>query len=119
MSTSDTASDAPGTPTAIDGPPAAALIAAGVGAFVLGLFTTLAEASTGTKEFLQLTDDVGPLAGKTVFAVIAYFVSFLILGLVWRGRSFALKTILTVAIVLMALGVLMTFPPFFQAFASE
>ena len=38
--------------TRIEGTAAAALLAAGVGAFVLGLLTTLAEASTGMKDFL-------------------------------------------------------------------
>jgi len=33
---------------------------------------TLDEASTGVHDFLQFNDRVGPLSGKTIFAVIAY-----------------------------------------------
>lgn len=51
-----------------DGPLAAALLAAGIGAFALGLFTTLAEASVGFRERLILNAGVGPLSGKTVWA---------------------------------------------------
>ncbi len=49
----------------------------------------------------------------------AYFGSFLILGLAWRGKTFALRPILIAAGVLVLLGLLFTFPPIFQAFASE
>ena len=119
MSTStQTPADPDTEPTRIDGPPAASLVAAGIGAVTLGLFVTLAEASTGIKDWLQWNDRVGPLSGKTLLAVVAYFGTFLILGLWWRGRTFGLRSILIVAGVLLALGLLFTFPPIFQAFAS-
>jgi hypothetical protein len=119
MSTTEAPADSEITETRIDGPPAASLIAAGIGAATLGLFVTLAEASTGMKEWLQWNDRVGPLSGKTILAVVAYFGSFLILGVWWRNRNFALRTILIVSGLLVALGLLFTFPPIFQAFASE
>ena len=119
MSTADTSTATENGPTPIDGPPAAGLIATGIGAVTLGLFTTLAEASTGIKDFLQMNDRVGPLAGKTILAAIAYFLSFAILGIVWRQKSFALRTIILATAVLVAVGLLFTFPPIFQAFASE
>lgn len=106
-------------PTRIDGPPAASLIAAGVGAAVLGLFVTLAEASTDIKDWLQWNDRVGPLSGKTILAVIAHFGTFAVLGFLWRGKSFALRSILIAVGVLVVLGLLFTFPPIFQAFASD
>jgi hypothetical protein len=119
MSTTQTPADLEATPARIDGPPAASLIAAGIGAAALGLFVTLAEASTGIADWLQWNDRVGPLSGKTILATVAYFGSFLILGLWWRNRTFALKTILLASGILVALGVLFTFPPIFQAFASD
>jgi hypothetical protein len=119
MSAVQTSSEPAQGPARIDGPPAASLIAAGVGAVVLGLFVTLAEASTDVNDWLQWNDRVGPLSGKTILAAIAYFGSFLVLGLWWRGRSFALRTIVIVVCVLIALGLLFTFPPVFQAFASD
>jgi hypothetical protein len=119
MSTTQTPAELEEDRARIDGPPAASLIAAGIGAVTLGLFVTLAEASTGIKDWLQWNDRVGPLSGKTILAVVAYFASFLILALWWRDKSFALKTILLAASVLVALGVLFTFPPIFQAFATD
>lgn len=101
------------------GPVAAAVLAAGIGAFVLGLLTTLAEASTGIHDFLEFSDDVGPLSGKTILAVVAYFVSWGALHSLWRRENRDLRPILITAAVLAALGILGTFPTFFQAFASE
>jgi hypothetical protein len=103
----------------LTGPVAAAVLAAGIGAFVLGLLTTLSEASTGVHDFLEFSDDVGPLSGKTILAVVAYFGSWAILHGVWRRQNPSLRPILIAAAVLVALGILGTFPTFFQAFASE
>jgi hypothetical protein len=103
--------------TRIEGLAAAALLAAGSGAFVLGLLTTLAEASTGIKDFLQFNDRVGPLSGKTIIAAIAYFGALLVFALPFRGRQLALRPVLVAAVILLVLGLVGTFPTFFQAFA--
>jgi len=101
------------------GPVAAAVLATGIGAFVLGLLTTLNEASTGVHDFLEFDEGVGPLSGKTIIATIAYFVSWAILHGLWRRQNPALRPILIATTVLIVLGILGTFPTFFQAFASE
>ena len=101
------------------GPAAAATLAVGVGAFVLGLLTTLAEASTSIHDWLQFNDRVGPLSGKTIIAVIAFFASWGVLAALWRRSSPPLRPVLVAAAVLIVLGLLGTFPIFFQAFASE
>jgi hypothetical protein len=101
----------------IEGVAAAALLAAGLGAFALGLLTTLAEASTGISDFLQFNDRVGPLSGKTILATVAYFGALLVFWLLFRDRQLALRPVLVAAVVLLVLGLLGTFPTFFQAFA--
>ena len=101
------------------GPVAAALLATGIGVFTLGLLTTLSEASTGIHDFLDLRDDVGPLSGKTILAVVAYLGSWAILHALWRRQNPVLRPILIATAVLIVLGILGTFPTFFQAFASE
>jgi hypothetical protein len=101
------------------GPVAAGLLATGIGIFTLGLFTTLSEASTGIHDFLDFKDEVGPLSGKTILAVIAYFGSWAVLHALWRRQSPVLRPILIATAVLIALGILGTFPTFFQAFASD
>jgi hypothetical protein len=100
-----------------EGPIAAAILAAGIGSFALGLFTTLAEASEGFKEFLNFYDPVGPLSGKTIGAVVVWLVSWAVLHLVYRKKPVESRRELAVSLVLIGLGLLGTFPVFFQAFA--
>src|SRR4029450_3663559 len=114
MSTAE--SSAVASETQIEGIAAAALLAAGTGAFVLGVLTTLAEASTGTADFLQFNDRVGPLSGKTIIAAIAYFGALLVFGLLFRARPLSLRALPPAPRVLLPLGLLGTFPTFFQAF---
>lgn len=101
------------------GPVAAVLLASGIGSFVLGLFTVLSEASEGIHEFLVFDEGVGPLSGKTTLAVIAFVASGIVLGYGLRKREVNLKSVLTATVVLIALGVLFTFPEVFLAFKSE
>lgn len=105
-----------------DGPGAAMLISAGIGIFVLGLFTVLAEASTGIKDWLQTFEmglGVGPLAGKIAMGTIAYFVSLGALWALWRNKDVNLRHAFIIGCALGALGALMTFPTFFQLFAAK
>ena len=109
-----------------NGPPAAAFLAAGIGAFVLGLTVTLAEAfppAEGQAAFWDFSRNfgigsgVGPLSGKVIVGTLAYVVSFIGFGLAWRGREVNLRTVLIVSGILLALGFALTFPPIFEAFA--
>jgi hypothetical protein len=111
--------------TRANGPAAAAFLAAGIAGFVLGLMVTLAEALPEFKAWLDFSANygigsgVGPLSGKTIIASLAYFASFALFGLLWRGREVNLGRVLAVAGVLLALGFALTFPPIFEVFAAE
>lgn len=102
-----------------DGPLAAVLLAAGIGSFALGLVTTLAEASMEFRERLILDAGVGPLSGKTVWATVIFVIAWVVLHVMWRERDRMLRSATTAFIVLTLLGLLGTFPIFFQAFAPE
>ncbi len=102
-----------------EGPISAAIIAAGIGAAALGLFTTLAEASATVKDWLQWNDRVGPLSGKTLLAVAVWLAAWAILHVTLRNRPFETRRALIITLVLLVLGVIGTFPTFFQAFTSE
>ena len=56
---------------------------------------------------------------ETILAVIAYFGSWAILHGLWRRQNPLLRPVLIAAAALTVLGILGTFPIFFQAFASE
>jgi hypothetical protein len=105
-----------------DGPGAAAMLAAGIGIFVLGLLTTLNEASESLSSFLedfQGSVGVGPLAGKTILGSVAFFASWAILGVLWWNRTVNIKKIFYIGLALGILGAVAMFPPFFEAFAAE
>jgi hypothetical protein len=100
-----------------EGPIVAAILAGGVGCLALGVFTTLAEASTSVASKLAWSDEVGPLSGKTFMTVIVWLLSWAILHATYRHREAGTKQALTIALVMTGLGVLLTFPTFFQLFA--
>lgn len=60
-----------------------------------------------------------PLGGKVGLAVIAYVVSLAVLLAVWWKKDVNIKTWFWISLGLGCLGVLMTFPLFFQIFAAE
>jgi fluoride ion exporter CrcB/FEX len=102
-----------------EGPISAAIIAGGIGAFALGLLTTLAEANETISGWLELKVSVGPLSGKTTFAVLIWLVAWAVLHVAMKDKGYETRRAFTIAIVLVALGVIATFPTFFQLFAVE
>jgi hypothetical protein len=105
-----------------DGPAAAAAFAAGFGIFVLGLLTVLSEVSVPIHDWLETWEfdqGVGPLAGKTTVAAIAWAVGWIVVGaLLWK-RDVNLKAWFAISLVLGILGAVGTFPPIFLSFAPE
>lgn len=97
----------------------AAFIAAGVGCLTLGILVTAAELSAPIKDTLNVYNPVGPLSGKTLGAVIVWFITWVILHFQWRARSMPLGKWLKITWVLVGLGLLLTFPPIFTMFAAE
>ncbi|PWU45609.1 hypothetical protein DLE60_26420 [Micromonospora globispora] len=101
-----------------EGPIAAAILAGGVGALALGVVTTLSEASTGFKDALNWNNAVGPLSGKTIVTVLVWLAAWVVLHLVYRNKPYETRRALTIALILIGLGVVGTFPTFFQAFGG-
>jgi hypothetical protein len=101
------------------GPVAAALIAVGLGSLALAILVVWAESSESFAESLSYDDEVGPLAGKTIWATVVYFMSWVGLHFALRKRDIPLKTVATITAVLLALAFIGTFSPFFEMFAPE
>jgi hypothetical protein len=105
-----------------DGPGAAVMMAAGIGIFVLGLFTLLSEASVPIHDWLESLEfgrGVGPLAGKTILGTVGFFASWIVLGMAWRTKELDLRRWFWIALALGVVGAVMMFPPVFQVFATE
>ncbi|MBI2370436.1 MAG: hypothetical protein HYV08_09435 [Deltaproteobacteria bacterium] len=101
-----------------NGAAAAAALASGIGSLALGLFTTLAQAIVPVKDALNLYNPVGPLSGKTTAAVAVWVVSWAILHGLWKDRQVEFGRVFLATLILIALGLLGTFPPFFEAFGG-
>jgi hypothetical protein len=105
-----------------DGPGAAVMMAAGIGIFVLGLFTLVSEASVSIHDWLESLEfgrGVGPLAGKTILGTVGFFGSWIVLGMAWRTKELDLRRWFWIALALGVVGAVLMFPPVFQAFATE
>lgn len=105
--------------TVRNGVAAAAILSAGMGSFALGIFVVLAEISPWAKGIMTLTAPVGPLSGKTTFAVIVWLVSWMVLHLGWRNRDIGrFNEVIVAAFILIGFGFLGTFPTFFELFTA-
>jgi hypothetical protein len=102
-----------------DGPVAAVLLAAGIGALVLAVLTVVAESSESFAESLAYDLEVGPLSGKTIWATVAFLASWGALTAALRNRQVGLGKVAIVSAVLIGLALIGTFAPFFQLFAPE
>jgi hypothetical protein len=98
------------------GPAAAVLLAAGLGCFVLGLLSVLTAASAGVSDALTLSERVGDVSGITTAAALIFVAAWAVLTLVWRRADPPLVRVAAAGGLLLALGLLGTFPPFFNLF---
>lgn len=98
------------------GPAAAAILAACAAVFLIGVLTVGAEASKGVQSFLNWWSPAGPLSGKTGLPAILWIVGWVSLHNAWKGKAVNFGKIWKVSVVLLVLGLLGVFPPFFESF---
>ena len=108
-----------GTDGIPSGPGAAAILAAGIGCFAVGLFATLGDAFPAIAHFFVFYTPTGPLSGVTTSAIIVWLLSWYGLNRRWATRTVAMTKVNIGAFVLLALGVLLTFPPFMDALQGK
>lgn len=102
-----------------NGAGAAALLSAGLGCAVFGLFVVLNEASATFHDLMILNSAVGPLSGKSTFPVLIWLVSWGLCHLRLRKREVNLRVVTVITALLLLVALLCTFPPFFMLFATE
>jgi len=95
-----------------NGPAAAAILSAGVGCGVLGILAVVADASKPTARLLTFYLPTGPLSGVTSVAILLWLLTWFILARRWQTRTVAIAKVNATAFLLLALGILLTFPPF-------
>ena len=95
---------------------AAAFVAAGIGCAALGLLTTLAQMNEGVKNLLNWWNPTGPLAGKSGVSVIVWIAVWIVLHILWKNKAVSERRAITITLVLIAAGLLGSFPTFFEMF---
>lgn len=98
------------------GPGAAAILAAGIGALALALFAIATDRVAGLPKLMTFSKPTGPLSGVTTCSVVMWLVVWVVLDLRWGKRAVALGPIVTVALGLLFLSLLLTFPPIADLF---
>jgi len=94
-----------------NGSGSAAVLAAGIGAFVLPVLAIAADKIPSVKRLMVFYQPTGPLSGVTTSAILVWLAVWAILNFRWRGRSVAVARVSAVALLLLGLGLLLTFPP--------
>ena len=106
MNTSD------GTVPAIpNGSGAAAMLAAGVGCFVLAILACAGDKSVAIKTSLNFYKPTGPLSGVTTIAIVVWFAAWGLLEWRWGKRAVAISRVVWASLALLVLSILLTFPP--------
>jgi len=114
--------ESPGRPRGLvpdskpNGAAAAALLSTSFGIFLIGLLTTLAAAIHSVSSWLVWSSAVGSLSGKTTLGLIVWIVSWLGAHYLLRGKETNLMRFVYIAAVLVVVGLVLTFPLFFELF---
>jgi hypothetical protein len=99
-----------------NGAGAAAILAAGIGAFLVAAFAILADQSAAVKRLMIFSKATGPLSGVTTCAIVLWLAAWAILHARWRNRTVALTRVNAAAFALLIFALLLTFPPIADLF---
>ena len=92
----------------------AAMVASGIGAFAMGAVVILAEAGVWSAPTLYAP--AGGLSGRTTVAVAVWLMAWGVLHVRWRRRDVNSTRAFIATLVLIATGILGSFPPLLQIF---
>ncbi len=99
-----------------NGAGAAAYLAAGIGSIILGISVILKENIKSVAKFMNFYDPVGPLSGTTIIALLLWIISWIVLHVIWKNKEVKFDKIFLAGTLLIILGLVGTFPPFFGLF---
>lgn len=92
----------------------AAFLSAGIGAFGLGLVVILNEA--GLFAAPALYGPAGGVSGRTTLAAAIWLVAWMVLHDRWKNRRLGTGRVHAATVLLVVLGLLLTFPPLWSLF---
>ena len=106
----------PNTPAMPNGSGAAAILSAGIGAFALAVLAFAGDKSASVKSLLIFYKPTGPLSGVTTAAILIWLFTWGIMEWRWRNRTVAMGRTNAIALILLGLSLLLTFPPLVDLF---
>lgn len=95
-----------------NGPGAAAILAAGIGCGAVGVLAFAGDASDSIGKALNFHNPTGTLSGVTTLAIIIWLAAWYVLNSLWKTKTVAMVKVNLVSYLLLAVGFLLTFPPF-------
>jgi uncharacterized membrane protein len=98
-------------PAVPNGSGAAAMLAAAVGSLVLAVLAFAGDKSVPIRNSLNFYKPTGPLSGVTTVAILVWFLAWGFLEWRWGKRTVAMSRINRVSLAMLALSILLTFPP--------
>ena len=106
----------PNPPALPSGSGAAAILSAGIACFSLAVLAILGDKLSALKTPLTFSKPTGPLSGVTTVALLIWLLVWVILEVSWRRKTVAVARVSIVALILLGLGFLLTFPPIADLF---
>lgn len=94
-----------------NGSGAAAVLSAGMGCFALAILAIVGDKSAVVRSHLVFYKPTGPLSGVSSCAILVWLLSWAALEWRWGRKTVDARLIHAVAIVLLALSLVLTFPP--------
>jgi len=98
-------------PVIPNGSGAAAMLAAAIGSLVLAVIALAGDKSVPIKNSLNFYKPTGPLSGVTTVTIVVWLVAWEFLQWRWGKRTVAMSRINRVSVAILALSILLTFPP--------
>lgn len=95
-----------------NGSAAAAILAAGIGSLALGVLSFIGDASAAARLTFTIWKPSGPLSGVSTATIAIWLASWLVLSLIWGKRDVRLARVNLAAFAMLAVGMLLVFPPF-------
>ena len=105
--------------TTPNGSVAAAVLSCGLGCFLLGVLAVAADGSKALAAALNFYNPSGSLSGVATVAIALWLILWAILAARWKNQTVAFGKIATAAFTLLALSLLLTFPPFGDLFLGR
>jgi hypothetical protein len=104
------------TPALTNGSGSAAVLSAGIGSFALAVLAFAGDKSAHIKSMLIFYKPTGSLSGVTTAAILIWLFTWGTLEWRWRNKTVAVGRTNVIALILLGLSVLLTFPPVVDLF---